>query len=456
MAAFEKFHYQTLEQLKAEISALGLELPLSEDLSPLAQSVRVGNRVAPNSIAVLPMEGCDSALDGTPSDLVMRRYRRFAAGGAGLLWFEACAVTPEGRANELQMAIHEGDLDVFRALIEQTRATAQERCGHRPLTILQLTHSGRYSRPVGHAPAPVIVQHDPLLDPPVGLGPDSPVATDEYLEGLIPKFVKAALLAQEAGFDGVDIKACHRYLLSELLGAFERPGKYGGSFENRTRLLLEIVDAVKAAVRPDLIVACRLNVYDAHPYPSGFGVDKADFRKPDLAEPVKLAKLLAEHGVELLCVTAGNPYYSRPYVGRPFDAPVLGAAMPDEHPLEGCARLYALAAEIAAAVDIPVVGTGYSYLRQYLPYAGAANIAAGRARFMGLGRESFAYPDAPLDILRGGAMDAKKVCISCSKCTQIMRDHGRTGCVVRDAAQYAPMYKEYRREAELRANSKED
>ena len=130
--------------------------------------------------------------------------------------------------------------------------------------------------------------------------------------------------------------------------------------------------------------------------------------------------------------------------------------MPDEHPLEGCARLYALAAEIAAAVDIPVVGTGYSYLRQYLPYAGAANIAAGRARFMGLGRESFAYPDAPLDILRGGAMDAKKVCISCSKCTQIMRDHGRTGCVVRDAAQYAPMYKEYRREAELRANSKED
>ena len=300
------------------------------------------------------------------------------------------------------------------------------------------------------------MQHDPLLDPPVGLGPDSPVATDEYLEGLIPKFVKAALLAQEAGFDGVDIKACHRYLLSELLGAFERPGKYGGSFENRTRLLLEIVDAVKAAVRPDLIVACRLNVYDAHPYPSGFGVDKADFRKPDLAEPVKLAKLLAEHGVELLCVTAGNPYYSRPYVGRPFDAPVLGAAMPDEHPLEGCARLYALAAEIAAAVDIPVVGTGYSYLRQYLPYAGAANIAAGRARFMGLGRESFAYPDAPLDILRGGAMDAKKVCISCSKCTQIMRDHGRTGCVVRDAAQYAPMYKEYRREAELRANSKED
>ena len=381
MAAFEKFHYQTLEQLKAEIAALGLELPLSEDLSPLAQSVRVGNRVAPNSIAVLPMEGCDSALDGTPSDLVMRRYRRFAAGGAGLLWFEACAVTPEGRANELQMAIHEGDLDVFRALIEQTRAAAQERCGHRPLTILQLTHSGRYSRPVGHAPAPVIVQHDPLL---------------------------------------------------------------------------EIVDAVKAAVRPDLIVACRLNVYDAHPYPSGFGVDKADFRKPDLAEPVKLAKLLAEHGVELLCVTAGNPYYSRPYVGRPFDAPVLGAAMPDEHPLEGCARLYALAAEIAAAVDIPVVGTGYSYLRQYLPYAGAANIAAGRARFMGLGRESFAYPDAPLDILRGGAMDAKKVCISCSKCTQIMRDHGRTGCVVRDAAQYAPMYKEYRREAELRANSKED
>lgn len=105
MAAHEKFDFKTLEAVKAKAQELGAGLSFRDDLSPLFQPRKVGGRTAPNSMAVLPMEGCDSNTDGSPSELVERRYLRFASGGAGLLWWEACAVVPEGRANELQMML---------------------------------------------------------------------------------------------------------------------------------------------------------------------------------------------------------------------------------------------------------------------------------------------------------------------------------------------------------------
>lgn len=452
MAAFEKFKFKTVEELKAKIEELGVNINLSEDLSPLSRPVKIGPVTAPNSIAILPMEGCDSERDGSPSELVRRRYHRFASGGAGLLWFEACAVVHEGRANPLQMYLTKQNMKAFADLLKEVDEAAARANGsdHRPVKILQLTHSGRYSRP-DDKPAPMIPQHDPLLDPRVGLGPEDPVVSDEYLDSLIEKYVESAVMAREVGFDGVDIKACHRYLVSELLASHTRDGRYGGSFENRTRFLLDTVRAVRSAVGDDFVVACRLNAYDAHPYPYGFGVDREDLRKPDLTEPVKLVKLLKENGVKLLCVTAGNPYYRFPNVTRPFDTPVIGGEIPDEHPLESVARLFELARQIQRAVpDVPVVGSGYSWLRQFLPYAAAANLADGSCTLVGLGRQAFAYPDAPRDILTKGKMEPNKCCIACSKCTQIMRDHGRTGCVIRDSDVYLPLYNEARSRAAQR------
>ncbi len=456
MAAHEKFHYKSLEEIEAEARALHTDLKFTTDLSPLAKSVKVGARTAPNSFAVLPMEGCDSNPDGSPTELVTRRYTRFAAGGSGLLWWEACAVVNEGRANELSMMITRDNVGSFAQLVKTTLQAAADTngSGHRPLNILQLTHSGRYSRPVGHAAAPIVPQHDPILDPRVGLAPDAPVVTDAYLDDLIGKYVQSALLAQEAGFDGVDLKACHRYLVSELLASHTREGKYGGSFENRTRFLREVLKAVRAAVDKDFIVACRFNVFDAHPYPYGFGCDHEDMWKFDPTEPMALVKMLCENGINLLSNSAGNPYYIYPQVTRPFDLSSMGIPTPEEHPLESCARLFDFTRQIqAAAGSVPVVGNGYSWLRQFAPNVGAANLADGSCSFVGLGRSSFAYPDGPRDVLTKGAMDPAKCCITCSKCTQIMRDHGRTGCVVRDAKVYAPLYKEARADAERRESA---
>lgn len=451
MAEHERFNFKTLDELRKKTISLDLELSYDDDLSPLFQPVRINGMTAPNALSTLPMEGCDGERDGSPSDLVRRRYLRFAGGGYGLHWWEACAILEEGRANELQLWLTESNVRSYADLVDQVRKTAWEAGGTVPVQILQLTHSGRYSRPRGHEARPRVPQRDPLLDPRVGIFDDSTLVTDAYLEALVPLYVKAARLAQEAGFDGVDVKSCHRYLLSELLASHTRPGPYGGCFENRTRLLLEIVSQIRSACGPDFIIGCRFNAFDAHPYPYGFGCDRDDPWRFDPKEPVELALTLKDRGVDILSCTMGNPYYIYPYVTRPFDQPGIGGTVPEEHPLESIARMFAITRKIQEAVgDLPVVGSGYSWLRQYLPHAGAANVRQGACAFVGMGRCAFAYPDAPRDLADKGTLDPARCCIACSKCTQIMRDHGRTGCVVRDAKVYAPLYRQYRNEAEAR------
>jgi 2,4-dienoyl-CoA reductase-like NADH-dependent reductase (Old Yellow Enzyme family) len=192
-------------------------------------------------------------------------------------------------------------------------------------------------------------------------------------------------------------------------------------------------------------------VFDAHPYPYGFGVDKNDFLKFDPAEPQQLVHDLCQAGIDLLSNSAGNPYYIYPQVTRPFDTSSMGIPVPEEHPLESIERLFSFTEMVQkAAGSVPVVGNGYTWLRQFLPYAGAANLAAGRCSFVGLGRAAFAYPDLPADVLKTGEAKKEKCCVACSKCTQIMRDHGMTGCVIRDSEIYAPIYKQARQDAQER------
>ena len=200
----------------------------------------------------------------------------------------------------------------------------------------------------------------------------------------------AAKLTRAVGFDFIDIKQCHRYLLNELLGARNRPGPYGGSFENRTRLIREIIQAVRAAV-PDLVIGVRLNVYDGIPFhkgpddagapdtwssplANGWGMSATDPFAPDLAEPLRWIGEMQKLGVALLNVTMGNPY-TQPHYGRPFEySPPDGYESP-EHPLLGVDRHFKASHAIQRAYpDLAVVGTGYSYLQEFLPHVGAGNL----------------------------------------------------------------------------------
>jgi 2,4-dienoyl-CoA reductase (NADPH2) len=438
MGRHERFRLRSLEEILAKARELGLDLPYSENIDILLRPTSVAGRKAPNRLAIHPMEGADADEGGRPGDLTFRRYERFGAGGCGLIWFEAAAVTPAGRSNPRQLLLSSQNVDVFGRLVDRTR-TAAKRAGPNedPLLVLQITHSGRFAKPAG-TPAPVIAHHVPLLDALLGLPPDYPLIGDEALDRLQDDFVKAAELAAAAGFDGLDVKACHGYLVSELHGAFARTGRYGGPFENRTRFLRETTARIKDRL-PKLILAVRLNAADALPYPYGFGSDPADPSRENLSEAKALLRRLAEGGVALFNATMGIPQ-ARPHFGRPFNVPVRGGVIPDEHPLEGVARLIRLAAELQGAVpDLPVVGTGYSWLRQFAPSVAAGVLHRNGAALIGFGRMAFAYPDFARDLARRSRLDPRKVCLACSGCSDLPRAGRPAGCIVRDQSFYRPL-----------------
>lgn len=436
----EKFKFKNIEKLLEKGKELKVDIPYSEDLSTLKGEIQLKNGRIPNKMVVNPMEGCDGELDGSPGELTYRRYKRFAKGGAGLLWFEATAVVPEGRANPKQLVINEKNIDKFKDLVESSLKEGKEANGsdYEPYKVLQLTHSGRYSRPTKQI-EPVVPVKNPFLDRKEIS--NYHIISDEELELLEDKYVKTAQLAKEAGFDAVDIKSCHRYLCSELLSSHTREGKYGGPFENRTRFLLNIVDKIKENLGDSIGITVRLNVYDAHPYPYGFGVSKEEVIKPDLEEPVRLIKELSKRGVEILNVTAGNPYYN-PHIGRPYDT---GPYVPKEHPLEAIARFMELTKTISKEVpEMKVIAPGFSWLRQFAPNIMAGAIEKRYCQLVGFGRQSFAYPNFARDIINNDGLDSKKCCISCSKCTEMMRDGGVTGCVIHDKEIYLDKYLEGR------------
>ena len=228
----------------------------------------VGKQNLSNRVVLQPMEGCDCMTDGSPSELTVQKYIRAAKSGAGLVWFEANAVCPEGRTNPRQMMLTRENLPAFRSLLQSMRKIALEECGVKPVFILQLTHSGRQSV------APMIAYRHPIYEKtrPVG---DESIVTDEYLDTLPALYAASATLAVEAGFDGVDVKSCHGYLLQELLSAFCREGRYGGSFENRTRFFREIAEGIQKAA-PGLELSARISIFDIFPFVKGEdGVGKA-------------------------------------------------------------------------------------------------------------------------------------------------------------------------------------
>lgn len=382
----------------------------------------------PNRVVLQPMEGCDCHPDGSPSELTVAKYRRAARSGAGTVWFEACAVCPEGRTNPRQMMLTEENLEAFRALLTEMRSIAAETGGIRQVFILQLTHSGRQSI------TPMIAYRHPLYEArrPVT---DAHIVTDDYLDTLPALYAKAALLAVEAGFDGVDVKSCHGYLFQELLSAFSREGRYGGSLENRTRLYLDCVKAVKAVIPETVLLTTRLSVSDMIPKPYGFGTDEAG--ELDLTEPDRLLARLAEEGIRVLNVTMGNPYYN-PHINRPYRK---GGYIPPEAPEAGLARFAAVEKHIKETFPtLTVVGSGLSYYREELMERSEALLRDGVCDLVGYGRMWLAYPDFYIDHLKG-AFTPKKCCLACSKCTELMRAGQVSGCAVFNEY-YRDLYKE--------------
>jgi 2,4-dienoyl-CoA reductase (NADPH2) len=423
----ERFRFKSKEELIAKAKLLGFDLPFDDDISALLKPVTIEDHNISNRLVIQPMEGYDSSRDGSPSDLTRRRYLRYSEGGSGIIWIEAVAVSPEGRSNPKQLWIHQDNIDNYEFLSADIRKHAANR-NINPLIVMQLTHSGRYSRPDG-TPEPLVPQFNSLLDK----GTPT-LLTDDDLRRIQDKYVTASRLALLAGFDAVDLKSCHGYLIHELLFSRERKESiYGGTEPfKRFRFLLETIDRIKSEV-PGIMLTVRLNIYDG--YAGGFGTG-INGKAADFTEPEMLIAELRLRGIRLLNITMGSPYFN-PHVVRPFDNPLPGALPPEEHPLEGVMRMISGTSKIQKRFpEMQIIGSAYSYLRQYSPNVGAAVIKNGDAAFIGFGRNSFAYPSMANDLIATGGADPDKVCITCSGCTRLIRNFRPGGCVIRDREIY--------------------
>jgi 2,4-dienoyl-CoA reductase-like NADH-dependent reductase (Old Yellow Enzyme family) len=425
---------------------------ISGEASPLAQPFYLGNTKVGNRIAAHPMEGWDATSDGRPTELTFRRWERFGVSGAKLIWGgEAVAVRHDGRANPNQLVINEHSrVDLSR--LRETVVAAHKRAVGSDAGLfvgLQLTHSGRYSRPTAHnRPEPKILYHHPILDRRLNIPADYPVLTDRELRAIIEDFYKAALVAAQAGFDFVDIKHCHGYLGHELLSAHTRDGEFGGSFENRTRFLREVATAIRAA-SPALSLAVRLSAFDTIPFRKdssaercgvpestddllpfcwGFGVNAKNPLEPDLSEPIKFLSLLRELNVQLVNISAGSPYYN-PHIQRPASYPPSDGYSSPEDPLVGVARQMRITRELKQRFpELIMVGSAYSYLQEFLPYVAQAAIREGWTDCVGLGRMLLAYPSLLLDVVEGRPVQRKSVCRTFSDCTTAPRAGLPSGC----------------------------
>lgn len=457
MASYRKVaQYKTPQSLTQRWQELGFSVPIDERIlstaegSPLATPLKMGRFTAGNRWCIHPMEGWDANCDGSPTEKTIRRWQRFGESGAKLIWGgEAAAVQPDGRANPNQTLATADNRAGLIALLNACRQAHLDRWGSvDDLVIgLQLTHSGRFCRPNGKALEPRIAFHHPLLDAKYPLESDDEtlVWTDHDLQTLKSNYVQAARLAQEVGFQFVDIKCCHGYLLHEFLSARCRRGPYGGNYEGRTRLLFEIIDDVKTSC-PDLELGVRLSFFDSVPYHQvdqqgepmpyldllpyqyAFGVQAEDPRQPDLTEPLQLIGDLFERGVAMINLSCGSPYYN-PHIQRPAIFPPSDGYPPPEDPLKGVARQISMAREVKRQFpNRPFVGTGYSYLQDFLPHVAQAVVREGWIDAVGLGRMVLSYPTLPGDCLEGTALNRKWVCRTFSDCTTGPRIGLPSGC----------------------------
>jgi NADPH2 dehydrogenase len=469
---------KTVQTFRDRLAELGLDLPVDDAIltaahgSPLAQPMQIGPLRVGNRWCIHPMEGWDANRDGSPTDLTLRRWRHFGLSGAKLIWGgEAAAVHPDGRANPNQTLATISNKAGLAALLNECVSAHRDAFGSIDDLVvgLQLTHSGRFCRPDSKQLRPRIAYHHPLLDEKFGIRPDdnSVVWTDEELERLIEAYVAAAGLAREVGFQFVDIKACHGYLLHEFLSARTRPGRFGGDLEGRTRVLFTIIRRIRETYA-DLHVMVRLSIFDTLPFKTsreigepmayehllpyrlGFGVCEDQPLEYDLTEGFELLRRLQGAGVLAVNISCGSPYYN-PHIQRPAIFPPSDGYQPPEDPLVGVARQIHVARACKQTVpDLPMVGTGYSYLQDYLPHVAQAVVRADWIDMVGLGRMVLSYPELPADTLAHGTTERKKICRTFSDCTTAPRNNLPSGCYPLDS-----YYKQRPEASELRGIKQE-
>lgn len=394
----------------------------------ISTPIRIAKKEAPNRIVFQPMECNDADATGDPSDLSIKRYRRFAEGGAGIIFTESLTITSESRARKSQLSITEQNAKGLELLIKEIREVNGD-----SLILFQLNQSGQLSE----AAFSKVISVYPTKDP------DLHVLTAEEIDQIGDNFVKAAVIAKQVGADGIDFKHCHGYVCTEMIQpANTRNDRYGGSFENRTRFFRETTRKMRDALDDaSFLLGVRFNAYDG--VTGGFGTAGPEEVIEDLSEPIAFSKMIEEAGMDYINVSAG----------------IAGSEItqPSKKYPEGIYRLFGWAQAVKKAVNIPVIGSGYSSLRDGkngLPepdpakrdflYWAEKNLRDGNVDLVGVGRQSLADPLFPKKLL-AGELDSINYCTICDRCLALMFAQQAVGCAIYDKY-YRDLYRSIKNE----------
>ncbi|MGR3617421.1 MAG: NADH:flavin oxidoreductase/NADH oxidase family protein [Paracoccaceae bacterium] len=334
----------------------------------IEQSLTLPNgRVLKNRIVKLAMSEALGDEHNDPTQGQIDLFRRWGASGAAVL---ITGNTPVDRWH-LEHAGNfvldpETDLDQVQKLTQAAKANGA-------VILAQLAHAGRQTpEAINPAPTSISVEEMELA------GYGTPVkASDDDLKAVIEKFTRSAILAQDSGFDGVEIHGAHGYLLSSALSPRinTRDDRWGGPLENRARLLLSVVRAVRANVSPGFIVATKLNSSDFQK--GGFSHD----------ESVLVAQMLEAEGVDFIEISGGTFETPKAYQHT--------AKTESTKAREGYFLEYAKA--IKAAINIPLMVTGGFRSSSVMNEA----LERQETDLIGIGRPFIVDPEFPRKLLSG-------------------------------------------------------
>ncbi len=394
----------------------------------VSSPIHIGKKVASNRIVIQPMECNDANSAGNPTDLTRQRYRRLAEGGAGIIFFESLTVTLESRARKSQLSITEENAESLERLIKEMRDINDG-----SLIVFQLNHSGRLSEKAFSKVVSVYPAGDPNIH----------ILTEEEIEEIGSSFVQSTVIAKQVGADGIDFKHCHGYIGAEIVRPINtRPDRYGGSFENRVRFTRETIEKMKAAVDDEsFLIGVRFSIYDG--IPGGFGTAGPEEVIEDLQEPLAFVKMLEEMRIDYINVSAG----------------IAGSEItqPSKKYPEGVYRHFGWTRAVKNVLKIPVIGSGYSYLRdgknnlqepdpskKNFTYWAEKNLRDGNTDMVGIGRQSLADPLFPKKVL-SGETEAIDYCTTCDRCLALMLAQKQVGCAVHNKY-YRDLYRRVKKE----------
>ncbi len=379
----------------------------------LASSLQIGKKTAPNRFVAQPIEINSADDGGKPTELSLKRYRALAEGGAGIIFTEASAIAADGRARANQLLVIEENAKELEETVKAIKEINPD-----VLFLFQLDHAGRLGVPGLSKLVSTYSTDDP----------DIHLLTEQEIEALREQLVKSAVIAHQAGADGIDIKHGHGFLFAEFLRpANTRSDQYGDSFENRTRFFREATQGIKAAIQDDsFLLGVRIAAYEG--ITGGSGTAGPEEIIEDLSEVLAFARMVEQEGMHFINISAGDA------------AGNLEILLPTSTYPEGVYRHFGWTKAVKNAVNIPVIGSAYSYLRngknkligsdaakKSLLYWAEKNLRDGNVDLIGLGRQSIADPHFPKKALAGD-INAINFCITCNSCGILLGSQKPVGC----------------------------